>query len=531
MSVSPSLKSSSNFDSNEDLLNLITSSWDKNRKSTLQNSKWTRDYLSRLTSLSLNELIKEPTELRAEQEKTKQDAQMLAYKDYPVFIHAQECRLELDETLQGLDGHLNTFVSAIPDLQDACKVFTQQAQAIVEDRTKITRVLEHQNVLVDLLEIPQLMDTCVWNGYYSEAMDLASHVRLLLVQYPLPVIESIQQQVQASCDSMLVQLVSHLRRPIKLAAAMSVIGHLRRMEAFQSETELRVVFLRSRHEFLEQRLERVRQKDRSEDIRKRSQGAFECLKRYIDVMREQMFEIAKQYMSVFPGQESMLLVSDYMIFLITQMRDMLKEELRFIKDTSSLASLLTQLQYCGVSLGRIGLDFRHLFVNSFEDAVLPLIQEWISEATADALKEITLATNNLSSPSSWMSVNVASSLHWQDNAQKRHVHQPPMLLVDYPILAVFTNNILSTFNALRLLPAVGLFKPIQDHLNECFLEIGNALKQYSDQAVLRIPEENVFLQSFCAAYVRWFRGIFQQMDITETIPAHTILYYEKQLGT
>ncbi|KAL0086156.1 oligomeric Golgi complex subunit 8, partial [Phycomyces blakesleeanus] len=361
MSVSPSLKSSSNFDSNEDLLNLITSSWDKNRKSTLQNSKWTRDYLSRLTSLSLNELIKEPTELRAEQEKTKQDAQMLAYKDYPVFIHAQECRLELDETLQGLDGHLNTFVSAIPDLQDACKVFTQQAQAIVEDRTKITRVLEHQNVLVDLLEIPQLMDTCVWNGYYSEAMDLASHVRLLLVQYPLPVIESIQQQVQASCDSMLVQLVSHLRRPIKLAAAMSVIGHLRRMEAFQSETELRVVFLRSRHEFLEQRLERVRQKDRSEDIRKRSQGAFECLKRYIDVMREQMFEIAKQYMSVFPGQESMLLVSDYMIFLITQMRDMLKEELRFIKDTSSLASLLTQLQYCGVSLGRIGLDFRHLF--------------------------------------------------------------------------------------------------------------------------------------------------------------------------
>ncbi|KAI9024398.1 Dor1-like family-domain-containing protein [Phycomyces nitens] len=497
MSLSPSLKAS-NFDSNEDLLNLITSSWDDDRRATLQNSKWTRDYLSRLTSLSLNELIKEPTELRIEQEKTKQNAQMLAYRDYPVFIHAQECRLELDETLQGLDGHLDTFVSAIPDLQSACKVFTQQAQAIVEDRAKITRVLEHQNVLVDLLEIPQLMDTCVWNGYYSEAMDLASHVRLLLVQYPLPVIESIQQQVQASCDSMLVQLVSHLRRPIKLAAAMSVIGHLRRMEAFQSETELRMVFLRSRHEFLEQR---------------------------IDVMREQMFEIAKQYMSVFPGQESMLLVSDYMIYLITQMRDMLKEEIQFIKDTSSLASLLTQLQYCGVSLGRIGLDFRHLFVNAFEDAMLPLIQEWISEAAADCLKEIKSATDNNSPPSSWMSVNLTSSQHWQDNTQKRHVHQPPMLLVDYPILAVFTNNILSTFNALRLLPAVSLFKPIQNDLNGCFLDIGKALQQYSDQAVLRVPEENVFLQSFCSAYVRWCVPFLQgclrdgiYADFVENVP-------------
>ncbi|KAI7869874.1 oligomeric Golgi complex subunit 8, partial [Spinellus fusiger] len=360
---SPSLLTNTKADSHDELLRLITDTLGEDQRQALYTSQWTCDYITRLTSLPLDTLIKEPIERKAEQDKIKQEAQTLAYRDYPVFIHAQECRHTLDETLQGLDEHLETLINTLPDLQKRSQTFIQQAQAIVEDRAKLTRVLEHQNVLVDLLEIPQLMDTCVWNGYYSEAMDLASHVRLLGVQYPLPVIHSLQQQVQASCDSMLVQLVSHLRRPIKLAAAMSIVGHLRRMEAFPSEAELQIVFLRSRNDFLEQRLERIRQRDTSEDVRKRSASAFECLKRYIDVMREQMFEIAKQYMSIFSSHESLALLSDYMVHLITHIRDMLKEECGFIKDTSSLASLLTQLQYCGISLGRIGLDFRHLFVD------------------------------------------------------------------------------------------------------------------------------------------------------------------------
>ncbi|KAI8093475.1 Dor1-like family-domain-containing protein [Halteromyces radiatus] len=520
--------SSPSNDDNTGLLQLLTEDWDDTKRTLVNDSKWTKDYLTRLTSLSLEELIQEPSLLRSNQQQLQQEAQQLAFTEYPSFLHAESCRRGFGSTLDDVDQHLNELLSeAAPALQQACEAFTSQAKDIVQERAKMTRVLEHQLVLMDLIELPQLMDTCVWNEYYAEAMDLAAHVRLLQVRYPLPVIRTIQEQVQQSSDLMLIQLVSHLRQPIKLAAAMNVIGYLRRMDAFNSENELRVVFLRCRHSYLEQRLERIKKPladnpttivslsspttttttTTTRTTSTNSQETFDYLKRYVDVMREQMFEMATQYMSVFSSKENDTLFVDYMTHLVTRMEHTLKEHLGYIDDTSALASLLTQLQYCGMSLGRVGLDFRQLFVGLFEKAMQPLVLRLTDQATT-LLSTDTLqaSTEDQVLPSTWLNTNHGddrSSMEKDNHSRQQHPYQPPLLLVDYPCLAIFTNGILTALNALRLLPAIGSFSIMTQHLDACLLEVAGALKQYADQVTAQAGHEEItFVEMFTAAYVR-----------------------------
>jgi hypothetical protein len=68
--------------------------------------------------------------------------------------------------------------------------FVKEAEEISSSRRMNTLTLNRHTEILEILEIPQLMDTCVRNSYHEEALELAAYVRRLERKYSsIPVIQ------------------------------------------------------------------------------------------------------------------------------------------------------------------------------------------------------------------------------------------------------------------------------------------------------------------------------------------------------
>jgi hypothetical protein len=64
-------------------------------------------------------------------------------------------------------------------LKEKCLQFSKTAQSLSAARRLTSLALSRHTQLLEILELPQLMDTCVRNGYWEEALDLAAYVARL----------------------------------------------------------------------------------------------------------------------------------------------------------------------------------------------------------------------------------------------------------------------------------------------------------------------------------------------------------------
>ena len=90
--------------------------------------------------------------------------------------------------------------------------------------------------------------------------------------------------------------------------------------------------------------------------------------------------------------------------------------------------------YCGMSLGRIGLDFRCLLVPVFEDAVRNLFGE--------SLKRAVVTFGIMLAGYKWP----RQAPDAQQQQQQQAPGGPPYELMQHPPLAVLANGILLSFN-------------------------------------------------------------------------------------
>ncbi|KAF9440260.1 hypothetical protein P691DRAFT_740209 [Macrolepiota fuliginosa MF-IS2] len=314
-----------------------------------------KGYLSHLATLPLTELVQEPVSLQTQSHHLTSSLTSFTHTSYPTFISLHKTTTALASSIESLSSSLNDLLeTSLPSLEESTGAWKSRTEAVLRERNKARVVLEQHEKIRDLLDIPILIDTCVRNGYFGEALSLASHVTTLANRPddkhkdrpPPPVIlTSVLSEVQHSIMQMHSSLLSTLYDPSrKLPALWKAVNFLRKMDAFgsnpsllrlgslphlkpirsssqdsptrgrcpepSSEEQLALAFLIGRESCLKTILETSRRdiqrlaKEEKELDEREKEDLARYLKKYIDSWREGVYDIITQYATIFLERSS-----------------------------------------------------------------------------------------------------------------------------------------------------------------------------------------------------------------------------------
>nr|XP_020495831.1 conserved oligomeric Golgi complex subunit 8 [Labrus bergylta] len=453
-------------------------------------------YLSELSSFGVEKLSREPERLSEERAQILQQTRELAFSNYQTFIRTADCTEHIYRDFGRVESSVSRLLDKLPSFGERCRGFMKEAEEIGASRRMNSLTLNRHTEILEILEIPQLMDTCVRNGYYEEALELAAYVKRLERKHSsLPVIQGIVREVRQSTQLMLNQLLQQLRINSQLPVCLRVIGYLRRMDVF-TEAELRVKFLQARGTWLTSILTAIPEDDPYFHITKT-----------IEACRVHLFDIITQYRAIFSDEDPLLppaggqvVVNEAAIFhgwvvqKVAEFLDTLDRDLQRGVG-GRLDSLLGQCMYFGLSFSRVGADFRGQLAPMFQRVAAETFRVAVKEAVEKFQEDMNRYTL-ISLPSVLGGTIPPVAPSTQPGSL-----QPPMSLLDFQPLACFLNNILTAFNDLRLCCPVGLAQDVTKCLEDALKLVTRNILVFhrAEESAFSSREKELFVQ-FCCGY-------------------------------
>lgn len=453
-------------------------------------------YLSELSSFGVEKLGREPERLAEERAQILQQTRELAFSNYQTFIRTADCTEHIYRDFGRVESSVSRLLDKMPSFGERCRGFMKEAEDIGASRRMNSLTLNRHTEILEILEIPQLMDTCVRNGYYEEALELAAYVKRLEKKHSsLPVIQGIVREVRQSTQLMLNQLLQQLRSNSQLPVCLRVIGYLRRMDVF-TEAELRVKFLQARGTWLNSILGAISEDDPYFHITKT-----------IEACRVHLFDIITQYRAIFSDEDPLVppaggqvVVNEAAIFhgwVVQKVAEFLETLERDLQRGvgGRLDSLLGQCMYFGLSFSRVGADFRGQLAPMFQQVAAETFRRAVQEAVDKFQEDMNLYTL-IALPSV-----LGGTIPPVAPSTQPGTLQPPMSLLDFQPLACFLNNILTAFNDLRLCCPVGLAQDVTRCLEDALKKVTRQILVFhrAEESAFSSREKELFVQ-FCCSY-------------------------------
>lgn len=121
----------------------------------------------------------EPERLSAQKEHLLQQTQELAFSNYKTFIERAECLNQIHDKFKNVQENLSHVSTELPEFHKRCQEVRNVASEVENHRKLNSLVLSKSNELLKVLELPQLMENCIKNGHFEEALELTSYIRWL----------------------------------------------------------------------------------------------------------------------------------------------------------------------------------------------------------------------------------------------------------------------------------------------------------------------------------------------------------------
>jgi hypothetical protein len=463
-------------------------------------------FLKELSGYNIHRLQLEPMKLKEENEHIMEDIQNLAFSNYKTFIRTAQCSREIYQDFSIIENKLDSLTSKIPEFSSKCESFTKNIQTINASRRMTNITLQKHNQLLEILEISQLMDTCVRNEYYDEALELAAYVKRLEKKFgtSISLIQQIVEDVKLSLQLMLKQLLQQLKTHIQFPQCLKVIGLIRRLDIF-TESQLRIKFLQLRDTWLQKLLDNIPNED-----------PYHYVCKTIDENRVHLFDIITQYKALFSDDDltmnfnmnNILLTKDsncdsklfncWILDKVSRFLNTLRSALK-VGVGNRLDSVLSQAMYFGLAFSRVGLDFRLLIVQIFEDSAFEQFELSVQNSNArfnELMQRFSFndLLNDTATAMLFMNDASASVL-----LNKKNGINPPYGLLEFHPLAVYLNCLLQAFNDFRLCAPLNLVVKMRKLIEESLCRLADAISVFLKQNTFDSNEKelvNKFLKLF-----------------------------------
>ncbi|XP_043484922.1 conserved oligomeric Golgi complex subunit 8 [Leptopilina heterotoma] len=418
-------------------------------------------YLSKLGGFDIDQLNKEPDHLVDEKNAVLQNTQDLVFANYKTFIQTAESSREIFKQFNETENRLENLTKDIPRFIEKCQLFCDASKDINSHRRLNGLTLNRSGELLEILEMPQLMESCLRSNQYNEALEISQYARQLGTKHgDIPIVASVVAEIENSWSSMVGQVVGSLRGDLPLPRCLQLVGLLRSMDAF-TEPELRIKFLQARDSWLQGLLSAIPNEDPNFHLTKT-----------IELSRIHLFNIITQYRAMFSDQDHISLgrdisINESAIFYhwleekISQFLGTLEQDLPGV---NSIDSILGQCTYFALSFGRVGADFTGRMSAIFVKVIGDKVEANIWRATKKFEKDMeTFTLINKVQRSDVKVENVAPS------------ENPPEQLMEFYPLAEYCNGLIATFNEFRLCSPIALSQNFTKLMQESLSCVAKAM--------------------------------------------------------